>query len=710
MGNLKLAQVGDGLPDDNADCPEVSVLPENDGDERVIAGLTNRRIVDVIALTGDNLGRLITLYHSRDEFVDGGAKLQIEASLKRKLSSLLAEDSTMSHEILTSLVFLSKDPINEDGCVTNVLHGACRDFDTAMYLWEFFTSRHDEVDSRSDEFLRKHLDTYNGDESALWKVYGKFNRGSRRAKFIASFIDDMRCRRQLNDLDGSRGDYGKLVEFDRQSSTYGSSVGGKLAAFVRELLPSMIDTCDGDFDRLIELYSKPLCRRPLVAEAIETALVPEIEKCGDDFGKLADLRSKIPSDFHGVIEKAVVELCRKDPINFYNLIRSSLAEPFCRFVVLNLSILEEGDQLDLDVTESLLKLRKTVVAKNDSVVGILLKNRIKASMDVYADVFKQNFDLILRVYKMTGDDDEYGKIISPAVKESVPIVVDQCAGDFTELTSLYDKVPSEIRGEVDDFFIEAFGKSGESLAVYCDYDMKKLCAVKKPAQASYALGESINGAVKEAMKAVLKSIISECGGFLDELCQLYENNRGNYDLFAYGSEQREAAREVFGLAIENLMSSLVSECEGDVNKLAALYDVIPFDFKYNSSGSAVLKAVRDLPDPFGDRYPDDLGELAILHESIPYQFRAELSGKIEEKVRDLLPFAVEQCNGDVGELTRLHKETLRCNFSKELNRVVMLSIQVFIDGCCGDFAKKVALYNMLSEEGQKAMSALLEVK
>ena len=105
----------------------------------------------------------------------------------------------------------------------------------------------------------------------------------------------------------------------------------------------------------------------------------------------------------------------------------------------------------------------------------------------------------------------------------MPFAVEQCAGDFVKLVDLYEKMPEKVCDRVAQIFIDAFGSSPQSLAAYCDHDIEKLCAIRKPEQANHSLWfRAIDGAVKEAIKLIMQPAVSQCGDSLDKLAELYE--------------------------------------------------------------------------------------------------------------------------------------------------------------------------------------------
>lgn len=678
---------------------------------------------------GDDFGKLVDLYMDANSFMDEGIKLAIEAKMKEKLAELklkvdggekIGEFYATYHGALelrcgsgasvSKLLRLEQDPINSDGCITDILYSACRDLDTAMFLWERFTSYYDRRDAspKSNEFLRKHLETYGGDERKLWDLHEKFNHGSRRARFVTKYIGEMRHDAKLKRLEQAKGDYDSLAQLGSEG------IGEEFCAAMDEILPTMIEECGGDFWKLADLYKRQYCSRPLVEEAVKTALLPEVAKCGDDFDRLAELRSKTPDSLHDVIDQAVVDMCHKDSAKFLALVKSPLAKFLCKFVIFNLDILEAVEPVDIDTIKSLLGLAEQRGVKNDGIAMTFLDMRVKGLMAKFIAIHGGDFEGLMGLYDATNDD-EYKKIVDQAVKEAIPVAVNRCAGDFVKLVDLYEKMSEKVCNGVTQIFIDAFESSSQSLVVYCDHDIEKLRAVRKPAQeVSYSLEKAIEGAVKEAMKLIIQLAVSQCGDSLEKLSELYEkyekdNNEDNREE-SYKWRKQEATNEVFGVAIERLIPSLLVECEGDLAKLGVLYGKLPTHFKcYGSAGKIIVEAARKIVESLVDGCPDDLDELAALYDGIPYQFRSEMELNFKTRVKNLLPLAVAQCNGNVDELGKLRGEKLRYSFKAEFDEAVKDSLQIFVSGCGGDFGKHVALYNMVSPECQALMQSSIKV-
>ena len=92
---------------------------------------------------GDDFGRLVDLYGDADSFMDEGIKSAIEVRLRQKLAELklkvdggekIGEFCEGYHGAkqlrcesgadISKLLHLEQDPINNDGCITDILYSA----------------------------------------------------------------------------------------------------------------------------------------------------------------------------------------------------------------------------------------------------------------------------------------------------------------------------------------------------------------------------------------------------------------------------------------------------------------------------------------------------------------------------------------------------------------------------------------------------------
>ena len=220
------------------------------------------------------------------------------------------------------------------------------------------------------------------------------------------------------------------------------------------------------------------------------------------------------------------------------------------------------------------------------------------------------------------------------------------------------KYRKKICDRVAQIFIDAFGSSPQSLAAYCDHDIEKLCAIGKPAQADRALVQAIDEAVKEAIKLIMQPAVSQCGDSLDKLAELYEEYEEANKEEEYPYRKQEATHEIFGAVIENLIPSLVVGCEGDLAKLGKLDDKLPTYFKcVGSAGKTVKEAIRKIVEPLISECSDDLDKLVALYDGIiPLHSRTNFELNVRTRVKNLLPFAMVQCNGSVDELGNCAKD------------------------------------------------------
>ena len=133
--------------------------------------------------------------------------------------------------------------------------------------------------------------------------------------------------------------------------------------------------------------------------------------------------------------------------------------------------------------------------------------------------------------------------------------------------------------------------------------------------------------------------------------------------------------------------------------------------KVRDLDSAVFVEIpqRKIVEPLISECSDDLDKLVALYDGIiPLHSRTNFELNVRTRVKNLLPFAMVQCNGSVDELGKL-RERLGYYFKEEFNEAVKDSLQAFINGCGGDFGKHVALYNMVSPECQEVMRSLLKM-
>ena len=188
---------------------------------------------------GDDFGRLVDLYGDADSFMDEGIKSAIEAKVKEEISRVKTKLDGGRQNCLICESYRSGEPeiLGEDTILSKLL-GLEKIQSTATDALRMFIFRLQEigiqlcgygaiyvslmvcdVNPKSDEFLRKHLETYGDDEDALGN-YIKNLITTVDARHLLRYTNRLRSKRlSAEQMPGfeAKGDYNKLVQFRKSA-------------------------------------------------------------------------------------------------------------------------------------------------------------------------------------------------------------------------------------------------------------------------------------------------------------------------------------------------------------------------------------------------------------------------------------------------------------------------------------------------------------
>lgn len=657
-----------------------------------------------LALTHD-LRSLVGLYMNIHHIFDETRHTAIIDRLKQKLAQVAEPGNKISESDLRRLIEMEDSAINGDGCVTAALFSVCRDWDTTMSLWKHF-SPGAEVNPRSNDFLRKHLELTCGEDLEKVDAVCKKIAYGRRRSFIYVYGNEIKRKKLLLEVEKCGGDYTALVALRRVDG--GGVIEKDIEKEVEHLLPGMIAECGGNIENLSALREKQFCGGKIVEDAISGAIAPMVEECGGDVGKLLELYIKIPNNCRKQVVSAIKEACKRDTLGIGKIFRSNVAGDFNRLIVLNFDQIT-GEGVDAEDFGRLVNLGSRVNGIEEEYMG-----SIEQSVRIILETKRGDLVQLMRLHEIVQQDSTGQK---PRIKKKFPEIeqtvraalqetIAQLKGNATRLIELHGIVPKEFirygsNGEHNIFeaaLCDDVELTATSLEEFCGGNLSKLAEIDVKARKA-----GLSGEIEMAVSVMLGRVLRAEGMTLEKAIAIFEKELP--ECYKY----RDYIAEAFVAEVRRRLSPLVEECENNLKKLCELREKIPT--RLSDAADVVVSAARSIVEArlsAGNVTLDAL--IGLRHElSVHVHFYIEMKEILNDAATKLIGEFLDQHGGNINSLVELHKMVsilFQDQFESELEK----RFDQLMKDCGDDFGKLVRLHGLIAPRMQERMQDAVIVR